>query len=505
MIIQNIIKHNSYHDSVFLMAIAGRVSRLDGIGAVSCLMGTEENRKVVAQSGLLTGEGEDAGPNDLLIAIRADDEEALTRALAEIEAALAEKRTGDDWDDDFRPRSLAGARRAMPGANLALISLPGRYVRREADRALDLGMHAFVFSDNVPLEDEVALKKKAQRLGLLVMGPDCGTAIINGTALGFANVVRRGNVGIVAAAGTGLQEISVQVHRYGGGISQGIGTGGRDLKEEVGGLTMLQGLRLLDQDPATDVIVLVSKPPSAVVAETILRALEDCTKPAVVNFLGETWADDPPSYLCVQNMEAAARTAVAIALAPGGEPLDESESAPTGMAHPAKGRRYLRGLFSGGTLAYETMLVLEKRLGRVWSNIALSPESRLPDSWRSTEHTVVDLGEDEFTVGRPHPMIDFTLRNQRIVKEADDPVTAVILLDVVLGFGSHPDPAGALAPAISHAVGKGVAVVAYVLGTNEDPQNLTAQKEKLEGLGVVVLPSNIRAAEYAAAISGGKS
>jgi FdrA protein len=500
---RNIIKPNSYHDSVFLMAIAGRVSRLSGIAEVSCLMGTDENRKVVSQSGLLTQEGEQAGPNDLLIAVQAEGEEALARALAEIEAALAQKRTGDDWDDDFRPRSLAGAKRLSPEANLALISLPGRYVRREAERALDLGMHVFVFSDNVSVDDEVALKKKAQTLGLLVMGPDCGTAILNGAALGFANVVRRGNIGIVAAAGTGLQEVSAQVHRYGGGISQAIGTGGRDLKEDVGGLTMLQGLRLLDRDPATSVIVLVSKPPSAVVAEAILRALEHCKKPAVVNFLGENWADDPPRYLCVQTMEAAARTAVAMAMAVKGGPLEEPEARPEGMAHPGAGRRYLRGLFSGGTLAYEAILVLEKRLGPVWSNIALSPESRLPDSRVSRGHTVVDLGEDEFTVGRPHPMIDFTLRNQRIVQEADDPTTAVILLDVVLGFGAHDDPAAALAPAISHAIERGVAVVAYILGTDEDPQNLAAQKEKLEGLGAVVLPSNIRAVEYAAAITGG--
>jgi len=349
------------------------------------------------------------------------------------------------------------------------------------------------------VEDEVALKKMAAEKGLLVMGPDCGTAIVNGIGLGFANRVRRGPIGMVAASGTGLQQVSARIHQLGGGMTHALGTGGRDLSDAVGGLTARQGLDLLSRDIQTKVIVLVSKPPAPKVAESLLRAAREAGKPVVVDFIGYT----PPAQRMgnlhfVRTFDQAA--ALAVQLATQGPPEPEFD---LNLGRFAPGQRYLRGLFSGGTLAFEALLILQDYIPVVYSNAPIKKGYNvLENALVSVEHTVVDLGEDEFTVGRLHPMMDNTLRIQRLLQEGDDPEVAVILLDVVLGYGSHPDPAGELAPAIAEVVartkaaGRPVEVVAVVVGTDLDPQNMDGQIEQLEAAGAWVETRNDVATRY---------
>jgi FdrA protein len=377
----------------------------------------------------------------------------------------------------------------LPEAPLVLISVPGRFAAGVADEALELGRHVFLYSDNVSVADEVQLKQKAQQRGLMVMGPDCGTAIINGVGLGFANRVRRGNIGIVAASGTGLQAVSTEVHNLGSGISQAIGTGGRDLKADVGGITAHQALDLLAQDNSTSVIVLISKPPSATVATQLLQQAQTCGKPVVINFIGFA----PPGrqignlhFAC--GLADAAELAVQIVNTPGIEDVLGEQK------RPLVGK--IRGLFSGGTLAYEMLLGLQAVLTPVFSNIAVNPEQRLVDVHRSRGHTIIDMGEDEFTQGRLHPMMDNDLRLRRMRQEAEDSEVGMIVLDLVLGEGSHPDPAAELAPAIADAVQMGKKVVAIVVGTEQDPQGLNGQIERLIAAGATVLPNSNEGLDY---------
>jgi succinyl-CoA synthetase alpha subunit len=397
----------------------------------------------------------------------------------------------------------------LPTANLALISTPGEYAAAEATKALRLGLNVMLFSDNVALEDEIALKRFARAHDLLVMGPDCGTAIIGGVPLGFANAVHRGGIGAIAASGTGLQQVTCLIDRWGGGISHAIGTGGHDLHAKVGGITMLQGLDALAADPATRVIVLISKPPHPEVAERVLEAAGRSGKPIVVNFLGANpdtlrRADVHP----VRTLEDAARLAVALAGGGGGASSGAARSE-DGVAVPqlAPGQKYVRGLYSGGTFCYEALLLLSEAFGGVASNTPLEPERMLVDVWRSEGHTVIDLGEDAFTRGRPHPMIDQTLRRERILQEAADPEVAVILFDVVLGYGAHPDPAPELAIALEQAralataAGRQLALVGSVCGTAGDPQNLPRQEAVLKDAGVLLAESNAQAVRLAAAVA----
>jgi succinyl-CoA synthetase alpha subunit len=365
-------------------------------------------------------------------------------------------------------------------------------------------MHVFMFSDNVSIEQELAIKQVGARKGLLVMGPDCGTAIINGVPLGFANVVRSGAIGIVAASGTGLQEVTTQIHRLGGGVSQAIGTGGRDVYAAIGGITMLQALDVLAADAATKVIAIVSKPPAPAVTEKVLACLATIGKPAVVLFLGSNAKGGAANVRTVTTLFDCAAQAVALA---GGKTAVVEQAAKVPAIKFAQGQRWLRGLYSGGTFCTEAQLIW-KQLGlRTWSNVPVDKADALPNPKQaSREHSAIDLGDDEFTVGRPHPMIDQAARIERLLKEAADPEVAVILLDVVLGYGAHADPAGALAPAIREAkaiaakAGRELAIVAFACGTDEDPQPLTAQDKALVASGALVAQSSVAAARLAAAL-----
>ena len=498
---------NFYRDSVALMQLSARLGQLPGIRQATAIMASEANRALLREAGLATHEVE-AGPNDLLIAIEADSEAALEAAMAEASAAFDVK--SDSLAGPTRrelPRSLEMGLEAMPAANLALISTPGDYAAAEAMKALHLGLNVMLFSNNVAIEDEIALKRYAGAHGLMVMGPDCGTAILGGIPLGFANVVRRGNIGLVAASGTGLQQVTCLIDQLGHGVSQAIGTGGRDLRTEVGGLTMHQGLDALAGHAGTRVIVLISKPPAPEVAVHVLESARKAGKPVVVNFLG---AD--PKLPAASNLHAA-RTledaaVIAVALAAGRQPDDVGFAAlSVDVPRPGPAQRYVRGLYSGGTFCSEAALLLSEHVAPVYSNTPIGGAEPLADVWHSRAHTLIDLGDDVFTRGRPHPMIDHRLRNERIAIEARDPQTAVLLLDVVLGYGSHPDPAAAMAPAVAAAIaqaaeaGRRLVVIGFVCGTEADPQDLRRQQATLTEAGMIVTKTNAQAVRLAARIA----
>jgi len=432
-----------------------------------------------------------ASPNDLLIAVSGKSAAPLEAAIAAAVAALdsAPAAAGGGGPAAQPLRSLQMALTRAPQSNLALISVPGEYAAAEAEKALHLGLNVMLFSDNVPPADEISLKRLARGKGLLVMGPDCGTAIIDGVPLGFANAVRRGAIGVVGASGTGTQQVTSLVHRHGAGISHAIGTGGHDLSQEVGGITMLDGLRRFAADRATKVIVLISKPPAPKVAADVLAAARKAGKPVVVNFVGATGNVSGGNLHFVKTLEEAALAAVA--LSKGKKPTVAPVKAKAPSVKFKSSQRFIRGLYSGGTFCYEASALL----GDAWSNAPVDPKRRIPDPWKSREHTLIDLGDDLFTRGRPHPMIDHRLRNERLLAEAADPEVAVILFDVVLGYGSHPDPAAEMIPALAKArkKNKTVAFVASVCGTDEDPQGLARQEAALRKAGVLLEGSNARA------------
>lgn len=518
MTIQSRIKKNLYKDSVALMLICQQVISRTGVKRATLLMGTRGNKDILAQANLLQKDVEEALPSDIMVIVEDDDDALIETALHEIDALIAGEVSKEAKGEAVEqpPRSIAMGVARAEDANIAQISVPGAYAGAEALKALRSGLHVFLFSDNVPLAQERAIKTLATRKGLLVMGPDCGTAIVAGIPLGFANVVRRGRIGLVAASGTGLQEVTSQIHQLGEGISHAIGTGGRDVYEEIGGSTMRQGLALLAQDARTDVIVIVSKPPAPSVTQQIMAQAAQIDKPVVVLFLGSD-ADSSEIPLDagvypVQTLEEAADTAVALVRGNILNVEDEAE-APDTVSIDAEvmkfraDQRYIRALYSGGTFCAEAQVIWRQAGIRTFSNAALNDEDQLDDPMTSKEHTAVDLGDDVFTVGRPHPMIDCAQRIERLLQEAQDPTVAVIVLDVVLGYGSHPDPAGALVPAITEAraiakqADRHLAIVGFVCGTEEDPQRLSEQNRKLLDAGVLVTTSSTSAARLAADIA----
>jgi FdrA protein len=507
------------------MRIGRELSDLDGVEDAAVVMGTAENKRILEASGLMTTELGGASDTDLLVAVKATSDDAACDALAAVDALLEGVRSATNVDQAFVPKSLGGALQQAPDSNLALISVAGRYAGDLASDALNRGLHVMLFSDNVPLGTEIALKRRAHERGLLVMGPDCGTAIINGVPLGFANAVARGPVGIVAASGTGLQEVSSLLSNDGVGISQAIGTGSRDVKSEVGGVTFLDALDALADDDNTRVVVLVSKPPDDDVYRSIRMKAHGLGKPVVSIFLGMESEGD----LDATTLAGAAAKAAAVvrgvtvdhaegfsaegasegALASAGEPgsyIELPGSPPGGLARElaaARGgdQKHVRALMSGGTFASEAVVVFgELGLRDVHANVSSASATALADPLTSVGNCVVDMGSDEFTVGRPHPMIDYSLRRKRIVEESNDPSTAVILLDVVLGFGAHPDPGSELEEAVRDAC-KRVAVVCSVTGTERDPQVRSAVVRTLSDAGAAVMPSNAAACELAGKVA----
>ena len=508
MVAKGVIKKGEYFDSVTLMLVARDASKIDGVIDATIVMGTAQNKSILEMSEMLLDEFKNASDNDLIIAVKAKNEAAAVSGLKSTQDLLERSRQKTTDSSEYMPKSIEGAFKVLPGANMVIISVAGKYAAEEAMKALQHDLHVMIFSDNVPKDKTLEIKKLGREKGLLVMGPDCGTAIINGAPLGFANVVNRGDIGIVSAAGTGLQEVSSIISNEGGGISQGIGTGGIDMKIDFGGLSFLTGLEALIADPQTKIITLISKPPHPEVLARIGEVLKTNKKPVVAAFLGA----DPVlvrniGAIPASSLEEAALLSVSLSKDVSMEQFNkEIEEGENKLKELAKGlakqlqpeQKYLRGLFQGGTLAYETQVILKDMIGDINSNVPLDPKLKLADSWRSVGHTVVDLGEDEFTVGRPHPQIDFSLRNKRILEEARDKSVAIIYLDVVIGHGTNLNPGEELAPVIAEAkkVGNSLIIVS-VTGTDRDPQNKSKIVKMYKDAGAVVLERNASASRLA--------
>ncbi len=514
----------AYADSVTLMQVTAQAQAIPGVQAALVAMATDLNLGLLADLGLQPPDR--AGPNDMLVAVQADDGESLATALAAVDNALRSRPADQAGAAEQPPRTtFSAARRA--GTGLALISVPGQFAFIEAVDALDAGCDVMIFSDNVPVEEEVWLKDRAAERGLLVMGPDCGTAIVAGIGLGFSHSVPAGPIGLVAASGTGAQQVVCLLDAAGCGVSAVLGVGGRDLSAAVGGRSARAALAALDADPATDLIVLLSKPPAVQVAAELREYAATLATPVQFALIGSGQPD------LTAATEAALRATGQQVPAWPVWPAAGDAAPPAGRA----GTGALRGLFAGGTLCDEAMVVAAERLGPVYSNIPLRPQWRLDPrgpagprgslgSRGSSEsvasdrsgpwHIMIDFGDDELTAGRPHPMIDHRLRLDRLAAEVADPATAVIMLDVVLGHAAHPDPAAEIAPTITaaHAAraasaasaagfGTELAVVVSLIGASSDPQGLTAQATALAAAGAHVFASNAQAARFACGLVGG--
>jgi FdrA protein len=496
-----IIKENSYQDSVNLMLLTNKISTMDGINKVQIMMGTPANKDIFKTSGLYTEELGKAAANDMCIVVDTDSEEKIQEVLDEVDQYLTNQSISNSKQEFESVRTWDKALKALPNANIALISTPGQYAAEEAEKALDNDMHVLIFSDNVTIEDERRIKEKAHEKGLLVMGPDCGTEIVSGVPLAFANVVKQGNIGIVGASGTGIQEVTVQIDRLGGGVTHAIGTGGRDLSDKIGAITMMDAIKGLAAHKQTEVIGIISKPPAKEVRDQVVELLQSLSKPVVAIFLGEDPHNHEGNIYYANTLEETA--AIALDLAKG-NPVKPNYNKIIGEV-PAVNlkpeQKTIKGLYSGGTLGYEAATLISRGLGLGKSNS--HEEGYL---LKTNGFEVADLGDDIYTQGKPHPMIDPDTRIKFFQKAAEDESTAVILFDVVLGYGSHEDMAGALLPGIqkiqsdAKAKGKTIYFVATVCGTEQDPQSIAEQKSKLENAGVIIKDSNNQAIRTALAM-----
>lgn len=495
-----VIRPREYHDSVRLMRASEAIRQEAGVREAMAMMATANNKKILDTSGLLTDEVKAANPDDLIIAVVAESEAEAENAISAAQDFLNQK--VQSGQQTLIPRSIDAACATQPAINLACISVPGIYAYREVKRALELNLNVFLFSDNVSRADERKLKELAKEKNRLLMGPDCGTALINGIGLGFANAVRRGRVGLVAASGTGTQEISSLLDWLGCGVSQAIGTGGRDLQQDIGGLTMLQGLAMLAEDAETDVIVVTSKPPSPDIADTIVNFCAKLDKPVVINFVGQNSTGQNGNITFTSTLAQTALTAGRL-IDPTCELPQLADATKDQFVQNAKAarcpsQRYLRGLYAGGTLCYEALFLLREQLGGIYSNLEHGA-FELKDLFSSKEHTIIDLGDDAYTEGRAHPMIDPTLRNQRILQEAQDPEVAVLLLDLVIGYGAHENPAAQLAQTlvqareIARADGRELPVIVTICGTKNDVQNYDQQAAQLRDADILVAGNNAEA------------
>jgi FdrA protein len=502
-----LVERGRYFDSVFLMRISRELEAIPGVRRAVVAMGTPANLAALESVGFnvksqenapdmaFSQAGPQAGPraDDLVTALDTETPNAFAAAKRRL-AELLTAGTDDGEKSEDRPTTLDEALAVDAAANLTLISVPGAYAAAEARRALRRGLHVMLFSDNVSIEDEIALKDEAAARGLLVMGPDCGTAILNGVPLGFANVVRRGSIGLVGASGTGIQEVSSLVDRLGGGISQAIGTGGRDLSERVAGRSTLAAIGLLASDPATVILVVVSKAPARTVADCVIARLREAGKPVVVQFVGAPPRTAEGAITFADTLDAAARAACRLA----GVTVPDAVTAEPPEPHFPAGQGHLYGLFCGGTLAQEAWVVLWGGGLEVRSNVAVNPALKVKPGAEVRGHVIWDLGDDAFTVGRPHPMIEPALRDDLVAAALGDPGVGIVLVDCVLGYGAHHDPAGSLGAAVirGRVAGTQAAVIASITGTERDPQGYREQRRTLEAAGVLVLDSNALAARF---------
>ncbi|MHB8135712.1 MAG: acyl-CoA synthetase FdrA [Anaerolineaceae bacterium] len=500
MITGIIIRKNQYYDSVFLMGFNNRLSKVEGVIQTAVLMASDANKEVLADLGFVNAEVKNSTANDLVVGVTAISQEVLDNISRSLDLWLVEVSASRTTTG---VHTLEEAITIKPDSDLVVISVPGEFAARETKKALEAGKHVFLFSDNVSVNEEISLKTFAQSRGLLVMGPDCGTSLIGGIGIGFANAVRKGKIGVIAAAGTGLQEFTCMVHNAGYGISHGIGTGGRDLSDAVGGLTTISALDALEQDSSTQVIVILSKPPGEKTLKKLVERIHACAKPVVCCFLGisRKISGEGVIFQRATIIDDAVRLAIK---AIGGEftqaPMPDIVLKPIQLQ---KGK-FLRGVFAGGTFCYQTQQILRDAGIEIYSNAALDKNYSLEHPNQSKANTIIDMGDEFFMVGRPHPMINGSQRAIRILKEAEDPTVGILLLDFILGYNASMDPVGELVDAIQKAKlialnrGDNLQIVASICGTNGDPQDLALQTRILEECGVLVFTSNAQAAHYCA-------
>ncbi|WP_210619046.1 acyl-CoA synthetase FdrA [Mammaliicoccus lentus] len=496
-----IIKENTYQDSIVLMLLSNKLSAIDGVNKVSIMMGTPANKDIFKSSGLGTEELEDAKPNDIAIVVDTEDEEKVEEVSKAVDEELKGNSEKEEASNNKEASNWNQALDLANNPNLAMISIPGQYAAMEADNALNNGLHVFMFSDNVAKEDEVALKQKANEKGLMVMGPDCGTGIIHSVPLAFTNIVNEGDIGVVGASGTGIQEVTTIIDREGKGVTNAIGTGGRDLSTEVGAVTMLDSIKALNQDPKVKVITVISKPPAKEVEEKVLNLLRNIEKPVVTLFLGHKPEFTEKNIHHAYTLEEAAR--VSVQLSNGEEPNFAASTLKDINVELKDNQTGIKGYYSGGTLASEAAMLVKD---------ALNVESEEAEGFtlKANDHEVIDLGDDMYTQGRPHPMIDPGKRIEMLEKSADQETTAVIMLDNVIGYGSHDDMANELAPTISsikskvQSEGRDIAILATVVGTEHDHQGYEQQQETLREAGAIICDTNDQMIRTAIELVGGK-
>lgn len=499
--LKTIIKKGNYHDSVVLMLLTNKISTMEGVSKVSIMMATPSNKDIYKESGMATPELLEAGSNDMAIVVETQDD-IIDEVLKEVDeffksqSAKSNKKGESDtvisWDK---------ALEKLPDANLAVISIPGIYAASEADRALDENLNVFMFSDNVTLEDEKRLKEKAHKKGLLVMGPDCGTGIIKGVPIAFTNNVTPGKIGIVGASGTGIQELTTIIDRLGEGVTNAIGTGGRDLSEQVGAITMIDSINAMEEDKDTEVVIVISKPPAEKVRNNVVERLRHFKKPVVTLFLGEKPEVHEENFYHAYTLDEAAR--IAVRLLRNEKVQGDKFKVNIDKNFSAKENKTIKGYYSGGTLAAEAAMMIRDIL-----DLSVPLGKQEGYMLNTSGHTVVDLGDDAYTQGKPHPMIDPTKRVECMKEAAKDESTGVILFDIVLGYGSHEDMAGSLLPAIRELKEKAkeenrdLYFVTTICGTRKDYQNYDKQKKIMEDAGVIVCESNKQAVETSLAFIG---
>jgi FdrA protein len=494
---------DTYVDSVVQLRGMRAMREVDGVEWASAAMATPANVEILQDEGIDPALVAGAGSNDFFLVVRATTDSVASEALSTGESAvMSAEPSRATTEGDQVARTLREAVLAQPESNVAVVSVPGDYAALTAYQALSAGLHVLLFSDNVPIEKEVALKDHALSRGRLLMGPGAGTAMLGGVGLGFANVVRPGPVGVVAAAGTGAQEVMSLLDRWGVGVTQVIGVGGRDLSADVGGRMARAAVSALREDPATEVILFVSKPPAPEVAATVLDAAGDT--PLVAALIGLDPAfPAPPGVVLADTLETGATRTLDVMGVPAPDTTATIGPSPAqARARLAPERRLIRGLFSGGTLCYESLVILGRTVGEVRSNTPINKAWGLPAP--ADSHQCLDLGEEEYTLGRPHPMIDPEARLEVLRTHGADPHVAAIILDLVLGHGADADPAKTLAPACEAVMADGgPQVVAYVLGTEHDPQDYGSQRDRLAAAGCIVTETAARASLVAAAIATG--
>lgn len=500
------IRKNQYYDSVFLMGINNKIFAVDGVKNSAVLMGTENNKKLLSEIGLSDPQIDHATPNDLIVFLAAESEEIIRMILDDLDHWFEGEQ---DQSSELQLKTFEDGLSVIPGANLVAISVPGEYAFREAKKALEKGVNVFLFSDNVPITEELALKQYADENGLLVMGPDCGTSLIDGVGIGFANKVRKGSIGVVGASGTGLQEFTSQVHNTGFGISHAIGTGSHDLSDDIGGITTLAALKALERDPNTKVIAIISKPPGLETMKQISDVVSSISKPVVGCFLGlnKDFIQEKQTIILARNIdETVLFTLDEIGEQNTGQGLglsdEEKKLLEIEKNKLTSSQKYVRGVFAGGTFCYQAQQIFHDSGLEVYSNTPINKPWELSDPDTSKEHSMVDMGDDKYTVSAPHPMIDGTFRRKRILEESKDPEVAVLLIDIILGFNASKDPVGDIIDAIIEAKqlaenrGDHLCVVASICGTDEDFQDKVFQVETLERAGVIVFNSNAKTALF---------